>query len=261
MVGQHRLHILEHGVKVVAIDGGVVVAVLFRKAMREIASAAGIHELALPAFFAEIDRGVARSQPARLTPDLIDRMLEDVKFGLREAIARDAQHVVGLDRAVGHDGTELDRLVADALGRRIVAEQGGDHVGNDADVDRGPAAVRLQPQREQAVIERGDRGGLLVHRRVGDHDVVIGDAAGREEFDIILRQVSGIADRERADADVACHEFSRGTFDRFMRPSALERLAVNIMNMRRPVQTDRDGDAVETRSNPAIPHRSARHWW
>jgi hypothetical protein len=73
MVGQHRLHVLEHGVKVVAIDGGVVVAVLFRKAMREIATAAGVHELALPAFFAEMDRGLARGLPARLAPDLIDR--------------------------------------------------------------------------------------------------------------------------------------------------------------------------------------------
>src|SRR4051812_4411455 len=46
MPGQHRLHVLIHGIKVVAIDRRIVVAVRFGKAMREIAAAAGIHEFA-----------------------------------------------------------------------------------------------------------------------------------------------------------------------------------------------------------------------
>src|SRR5579863_9452952 len=43
---QHRLHVLEHGIEVVAIDGRIVVAVGLREAMRKISAAAGVHELA-----------------------------------------------------------------------------------------------------------------------------------------------------------------------------------------------------------------------
>lgn len=113
--------------------------------MRKIAAAAGIHEFALPAFLAKIDRRVARGFPARLAPHFIDRMLEDVEPGLREAVTGNSQHIMGFNRAVGHDGAELDRLVADALGRRIVAQQGTDHVGDDADIDRRLAAIAFHP--------------------------------------------------------------------------------------------------------------------
>jgi len=52
---KHRLYMLIGCIKVIAIDRGIVVAVLLGKAMRKIPSAAGIHELALSALLAEID--------------------------------------------------------------------------------------------------------------------------------------------------------------------------------------------------------------
>ena len=61
------------------------------------------------------------------------------------------------DRAVGHDRAQLYGLVADALGRRVLAKQGGDHVGDDANFDPVLIAVRFQPLIEQTIIERGDR--------------------------------------------------------------------------------------------------------
>src|ERR1700676_2727671 len=113
--------------------------------MRKIAAATGVHELALPALLAKIDRSIARGFPARLVPDLVDRMLENVEHRTREAVARNPQHIVGLHGSVSHDSAKFDRFVAYALGRRIVAEQGGDHIANDADIDRWLAAVCLQP--------------------------------------------------------------------------------------------------------------------
>ena len=83
-------------------------------------------------------------------------MLENVEHRVCEAVARNPQHIVCFHGTVGHDSAKFDRFVAYALGRRIVAEQGGDHVGNDADIDRWLAAVRLQPQVEQALVERGN---------------------------------------------------------------------------------------------------------
>jgi hypothetical protein len=46
--------------------------------MRQVAAAAGVHEFALPAFLAKIDRGVPRLDPARLIPDLVDCMFAPV---------------------------------------------------------------------------------------------------------------------------------------------------------------------------------------
>jgi hypothetical protein len=111
-------------------------------------------------FLAKIDRSITGGFPALLVPDLVDRMLEDVERGLRETVSRNPQHIVGLHGAVSHDRAEFYRLVAYALGWGIVAEQGGDHVGNDTDIDRRLAAVRLQPQVEEAVVDEAIDGGF-----------------------------------------------------------------------------------------------------
>ena len=55
MILKHRLYVLIRRIKAVAIDGRVVVAVLSGKAMRKIAAAAGIHELALTTLPAKVD--------------------------------------------------------------------------------------------------------------------------------------------------------------------------------------------------------------
>ena len=55
----------------------------------------------------------------------------------------------------------------------IVAKQGGDHVGNDPDIGCRCAAIGRQPQVEQTLVERGNGWRLLIHRRIGDHDVVV----------------------------------------------------------------------------------------
>ena len=55
MALQNGLHVLEHRVEIVAIDRRVVVSILLGEAMRKVATAAGVHELALPAFLAKID--------------------------------------------------------------------------------------------------------------------------------------------------------------------------------------------------------------
>ena len=65
--------------------------------MRKISAAAGVHEFALLAFLGELDRRIAGGLPARLVPDVVDRMLENVELGLRETIAGNPQHVMGLD--------------------------------------------------------------------------------------------------------------------------------------------------------------------
>ena len=46
MALKYRLHILEHGIKIAAIDRRIVVAVGLREAMREITAATGVHEFA-----------------------------------------------------------------------------------------------------------------------------------------------------------------------------------------------------------------------
>jgi len=212
--------------------------------MRKIAAAAGIHELALPALLAQIDRRIARRLPARLIPHLVDRVLEDVERRPCDAVARDPQHIVRLDGAVGHDRAQFDRLVADALGRRIVAEQGGDHIGDGPDVDRGPAAVCLHPQFEQAVVERRDRWRSLIHRRVRDHDVIAGNAAIGEKVDIVHGRISGVADRQRCDGNVARDQHAGGAFHGGVRARALERPTVDVMDVRRSIQADRNRNIV-----------------
>src|ERR1700742_4560045 len=116
---QDGLHVLQHRIEIVAIDRRVIVTIGLGETMRGIAPSAGVHELALAALLAKIDRSIARRPPARLVPDLVDRMIEDVEPGLRDAIACDPQHIMSFDRAIGHDGAKLDRLVAYALGRRV----------------------------------------------------------------------------------------------------------------------------------------------
>ena len=130
-------------------------------------------------------------------------MIENIELGVREAVARDSQYVVGFNGSVGHDRAKFDGLVAYAFGRRIVAEQGGDHVGDDADVDCRPTAISLEPKIEQAIVERGDGRRPFVYRRVRDHDVVVGNSTSGEEFRILPWRISRIADGQRADADVA----------------------------------------------------------
>jgi hypothetical protein len=85
--------------------------------VRKVAAAAGVHEFALLALFGKIDRGVARGFPARLIPYIVDRMLENVELRVREAVACNPQHIVSLDRAVGHDRAKLDGFVTYPLGR------------------------------------------------------------------------------------------------------------------------------------------------
>src|SRR5262249_26218746 len=142
--------------------------------MREIAAAAGVHEFALPAFLAQIDRSVARGLPLRLAPDLVDRMLEYVECRARGAVAGNSQDIMRLDGAVRHDGAKLDRLVAHALRRRVVAERSPDQVADDAHIDGRLAAVLLKPQVEQTLVEMCNRWRLLIRRRVGDHDIEVG---------------------------------------------------------------------------------------
>ena len=72
----------------------------------------------------------------------------------------------------------------------------------------------------------------------------MGHAAVGEEIDILLRLKGGVADGEHADADVARHQHARGPFRRGMGAGALERFAVQVVNMRRPVDADRDRDVV-----------------
>ena len=169
-------------------------------------------------------------------------MLEDVEFCLRGSIARDPQYIMRFHGAVGHDGAKLDGLVANALGRRIVAEQGGDHVGNDPDTGCRRAAIFCQPQVEQTVVERGNGCRLLVHRRIGNHDVIACNSARREEFDIMRRRVGGIADRQCHDADIARYQHACGAFHRRVGAGALKRVAVKVVYMCRTIQADRDRD-------------------
>src|SRR6516165_12259068 len=111
--------------------------------MRKIAAAAGVHELALTALRAQVQRRIPRRFPARLVPYLVDGMLENVERGAGEAITCNAQHIVRLHRAIRHDRAKFDGLVAHTLRRRMVAEQGADHIRNDAYVDRWLVAVCL----------------------------------------------------------------------------------------------------------------------
>jgi hypothetical protein len=148
MILEYRLDVLECCIEVITIDRGIVVALLLGKAMRKIAAAAGIHELALAALRAKIDRSLPRRFPARFFPYIVKRILEDVEGRLRYAIAGDSQNVVRFYCAIGHHGAKFDGLVADALGRRVIAEECTDHVGDDADADGLLEAICLQPQVE-----------------------------------------------------------------------------------------------------------------
>ena len=70
-----------------------------------------------------------------------------------------------LDRAVGHDRAELDRLVAHPLGRRFVGEQRPHHVGDDADVDGLALAIGIEPEIEQPLVKGGNRRRVFAHNR------------------------------------------------------------------------------------------------
>src|SRR5690349_18809876 len=109
--------------------------------MREIAAAAGVHEFALPAFCAQIDRSIARGLPLWLVPDLVDRMFEYVECSARRAVSGNSQDIMHFHGAVSHDGAKLDRLVAYPLGRGMIAERSRNQVGNDAHADSWLAAI------------------------------------------------------------------------------------------------------------------------
>src|SRR5215471_16940891 len=119
-------------------------------------------------------------------------MLEDVEGRLRDAVARDPQNIVSFDRAVGHNGAELYGLEADALGRRVIAKQRGNHVSDNADADGWLVAVCLQPQVEQTFVERCDMRRVFAHRRVRDHDVIVGNSACGEEVEVLLWSCAGL---------------------------------------------------------------------
>src|SRR5258708_36951374 len=114
---KHGLHVLEHRIEIVAIDRRIVITVVLGETMRKIAAAAGVHEFALLTFFGKVDGSITRGLPARLVPDFVDRMVENVELGIVGAIAGNPQHIKCLDRTVGHERPEPDVLVADALGR------------------------------------------------------------------------------------------------------------------------------------------------
>lgn len=80
----------------------------------------------------------------------------------------------------------------------------------------------------------------LIHRRVGDHDVVVGDSTRGEKIDVFLRRISGIADGQGNDPDVARYQHANGTFDAGMSARPLKGLAVEVVNMGRPVNADRN---------------------
>ena len=82
--------------------------------------------------------------------------------------------------------------------------------------------------------------GGLIHRRIRDHDVIVGNAAFGEKIDILLRRVSGIADRQSAYANVARYKHASSPFGRGVGAGTLKRPAVNVVNMRRPIQADRN---------------------
>jgi hypothetical protein len=74
---------------------------------------------------------------------------------------------------------------------------------NDANMDGWLGAVRLQPQIEQTFVKPANRRRGLIHRRIGDHDVVARNSAPGEKLDVMLWRERGIADRQGDHADVA----------------------------------------------------------
>ena len=68
----------------------------------------------------------------------------------------------------------------------------------------------------------------------------MGDAAVGEEVDIVPRRVSGIADRQRADADVTLDQPARGALDGVMGAAALKSAAVEVVDVLGAVEADRD---------------------
>jgi hypothetical protein len=65
-----------------------------------------------------------------------------------------------------------------------------------------------------------------------------------EEFDILLRRIRGIADRQSACANIAGYKHASGTFHSGVRACALKGSAVSVVNMCRPIQTDRNGNVA-----------------
>ena len=143
------------------------------------------------------------------------------------------------------------RLDHDAGDRAAVlaGDRQGDHVGNDPDIGCRRAAIFRQPQVEQTVVERSDGCRLLIHRRIGNHDVIARDSARREEFDIMCRRVGGIADRQCHDADIARYQHACGAFHRRVGAGALKRVAVKVVYVCRTIQADGDRDIARSKQS------------
>src|SRR5262249_55436310 len=101
-------------------------------------------------------------------------------------------------------------------------------------------AVCLEPQVEHSLVERGDRWRVFANRRVRDQDVVVGDPASGEEVEILLRIVGWIAYRQRVHLDFVRHQHACGALDSGRGPRTMEGSAMDVMDMRRPIQTDSD---------------------
>ena len=84
----------------------------------------------------------------------------------------------------------------------------------------------------------------LAHRGIRNYDVVFGNAAAGEEVDIIPRTLGRIADGQGAHGDAAIDQHAGSARDRRVRSGALKGLAMDVVNMRRAIDTDRDPDSI-----------------